>query len=182
LDSNPLRLIAGSASTTRTSRLKPSSSSQPAGSEATLVLRAAAPPDQATITQLVHAERLNPHGLDWKNFVLASIDDRIVGAVQMRQHADGARELGSLVVAPPHRRQGIAGRLITALLAQHPGTVHVITARANAEHYRRWGFRTLASRHAPRSVRRNRLLGQAASLLALLGGRRPRRLVILRRA
>jgi ribosomal protein S18 acetylase RimI-like enzyme len=102
--------------------------------------------------------------------------------VQLRPHADGARELGSLVVAREHRRRGIAGRLITALLAQHPGTVHVITRRTNAGHYRRWGFCTIALRHAARSMRRNCLLGQLASVLSLLSGRRPRRLAALRRA
>jgi amino-acid N-acetyltransferase len=99
----------------------------------------------------------------------------------MRQHADGSRELGSLVVSRAHRGQGIAARLIAALLARHAGTVHLITHHANTGHYDRWGFAVIDTCDAPRALRRNRLLGQMASLLALLQGRRPRRLVILRR-
>jgi amino-acid N-acetyltransferase len=137
--------------------------------------------DQLAITRLVHGERLNPHGLGWANFIVAVLGDTVVGAVQMRQHADGARELGSLVVSRAQRGRGIAGRLISALLARHPGAVHVITRHTNAPHYGRWGFAVIDAGDAPRSVRRNRLLGQAASVLALLQGRRPRRLVILRR-
>lgn len=146
-----------------------------------LLLRRAAASDQPAITQLVHGERLNPHGLEWVNFVVAVMGNTVIGAVQMRQHADGSRELGSLVVSRAHRGQGIAGRLITALLARHPDTVHVITRHANANHYRPWGFAVIDARDAPRSVRRNRLIGQMVSVLSLLQGRRPRRLVILRR-
>jgi amino-acid N-acetyltransferase len=148
--------------------------------EALLVRRAVAL-DQLAITQLVQGERLNPHGLGWANFVVAVMGNTVVGAVQMRQHPEGSRELGSLVVSRAQRGHGIAGRLISALLARHPGTVHVITRGANAAHYRRWGFAVIDTCDAPRTVRRNRLLGQTASVLALLQGRRPRRLVILRR-
>jgi amino-acid N-acetyltransferase len=146
-----------------------------------LLVRRAVALDQLAITLLVHGERLNPHGLGWANFVVAAMGNTVVGAVQMRQHPDGSSELGSLVVSRAHRGQGLAGRLISALLTRHPGTVHVITRHANAEHYRPWGFAVIAACDAPRSVRRNRLLGQMASVLALLRGRRPRQLVILRR-
>jgi amino-acid N-acetyltransferase len=145
-----------------------------------LLVRQAVALDQLAITQLVHSERLNPHGLGWANFVVAIVGNTLVGAVQMRRHPDGSRELGSLVVSRVHRGQGIAGRLIAALLARHPGTVHVITRHANAAHYQRWGFVVIDTCDAPRSLRRNRLLGQTVSVLALLRGRCPRRLVILR--
>jgi amino-acid N-acetyltransferase len=144
-------------------------------------MRRAVALDQLAITQLVHGERLNPHGLDWANFVVAVMGNTVMGAAQMRQHPDGSRELGSLVVSRAHRGRGIAGRLINALLARHTGAVHVITRHTNAGHYRRWGFVVIEACDAPRSVRRNRLLGQMVSVLALLRGRRPRRLVILRR-
>jgi amino-acid N-acetyltransferase len=146
-----------------------------------LLVRRAVALDQLAITRLVHSERLNPHGLGWANFIVAVMGQTLVGAVQMRQHPEGSRELGSLVVSRTHRGHGIAGRLISALLARHPGTVYVITRHTNAEHYRLWGFRPIAAGDAPRSVRRHRLMGQMASLLALLQGRSPRRLVILRR-
>jgi amino-acid N-acetyltransferase len=146
-----------------------------------LLVRGAVALDQLAIMQLVHSERLNPHGLGWANFVVAVIGNTVVGAVQMRQHAEGSCELGSLVVSRAHRGQGIARRLIDALLARHGGTVHVITHRVNAGHYHRWGFAVIDPCAAPRTLQRNLLLGQTAGLLALLQGRRPRRLVILQR-
>jgi amino-acid N-acetyltransferase len=146
-----------------------------------LLVRRAVALDQLAITQLVHSERLNPNGLGWANFVVAVVGNTVIGAVQMRQHADGSRELGSLVVSREHRGRGIAGRLIAALLACHIGAVHLITRHANAVHYHRWGFAVIDTSDAPRALRRNRLLGQMVSVLSLLRGRRPRRLVILRR-
>jgi N-acetylglutamate synthase-like GNAT family acetyltransferase len=146
-----------------------------------LLIRQAVAMDQVAIVELVHSERLNPNGLAWQNFVVAVQGHTLVGAVQMRQHPEGSLELGSLVVRRDHRGHGIAGRLIGALLAQHPGRVHVITRSTNAAHYRPWGFVRIEPRAAPRTVRRQRLIGQMVSVISLLTGRRPRRLVILRR-
>lgn len=66
-------------------------------------------------------------------------------------------------------------------MARHPGPVHVITRSANAAHYRPWGFVRIDARDAPRTVRRQRLIGQMMRAIALFTGRRPRRLVVLRR-
>jgi ribosomal protein S18 acetylase RimI-like enzyme len=102
-----------------------------------VLIRAAVALDQGAITRLVQGERLNPNGLAWQNFIVAVVGGAVVGAVQMRQHDDDSLELGSLVVHREHRRRGIAGRMITVLLNQHPSRVHVITHHKNAVHYRR---------------------------------------------
>jgi N-acetylglutamate synthase-like GNAT family acetyltransferase len=150
-----------------------------------LLLRFATADDQAAIVRLVRAERLNPNALHWLNFIVAERDGTLVGAVQMRRHADGSNELGSLVVDPAHRREGIGGRLVGGLLhAQDPATaVHLITACTRARYFAAWGFRAIASRRAPDAVRRNHCLGQlVGGLASLLRGRLPRRLVVLERA
>jgi amino-acid N-acetyltransferase len=162
--------------------MSPASMWSAIASPAPVLVRRAIARDQEAISALVLKERLNPTGLHWPRFVVATIDQRVVGAVQMRLHADGSRELGSLVVAPSQRGRGIAGRMIERLLADHEGRVHMITPRAHAERYVRWGFRGTAARHAPRSVRRNHRLGSLAGwLFAPLRGRMPRRLVVLER-
>ena len=150
-----------------------------------LTLRCATANDQVAIVRLVRAERLNPNALHWPNFIVAECDGCVVGAVQMRHHADGSRELGSLVVDPAHRRQGIGGRLIGGLLhaQERASAVHVITAHARQRYFAAWGFRAIAACRAPRAVRRNHRRGQfAGGLMSLLHGRLPRRLVVLERA
>jgi amino-acid N-acetyltransferase len=150
-------------------------------------LRPATPADELEITALVRAERLNPTGLHWSNFTVAVGEDGfIVGAVQLRRHADGSRELGSFVVVDDARGRGIGGRLIDVLLkhAHDPSNmpVHMITASAHAGHYRRWGFRPIEPQQAPRAVRFNYRMGRLARVLSFLRGEPPRPLVILERS
>jgi GNAT superfamily N-acetyltransferase len=90
-------------------------------------IRPATQYDQRDIEALVHSARPNPNDLDWRRFVVATDGVRIVGAVQLRRHADGSREPGSLVVRRQARRQGLAARLIDALLADESGCVLMIT-------------------------------------------------------
>lgn len=146
-------------------------------------LRHAVAADLPAIRALVRAERLNPNDLRWQNFVVATLAGTVVGAAQIRHHEVGSHELGSLVVAPAHRGRGIADRMIGHLLDHHHGPVHVVTAVANARHYRRWGFHRVPVADAPPSVRANFWIGQiAGGVFSLLRGRAPRRLVILARA
>ena len=146
-----------------------------------LTIRPAMETDQVAIRTLVRSERLNPYGLDWPNFRVAAIGDGLVGAVQLRRHRDGSRELGSLVVRKEARRQGIASRLINALLAGTNERVLLITVEAIAARYERWGFRSIEPAAAPATVRRNYRMGSLASVTALFSLRRIRRLVILDR-
>ena len=146
-----------------------------------LRIRRAGSADEAAIHALVRAERLNPTGLRWPYFVVACDGERIVGAVQMRHHLDGSHELGSLVVAPGLRGQGLAAQMIDALLASFPGPVHMVTQRRHATHFERWGFRPVRTWRAPVAVRLNWLIGQSVALWSLLRLRQARRLTILGR-
>lgn len=147
-----------------------------------MIIRPAVERDQADIIALVQSERLNPHGLAWPNFLLAADAEHLVGAVQLRQHSDGTRELGSLVVRPDARGQGLAARLIDVLLAAHRERVFMITGAAFASRYQRWGFRRISAMAAPFAIRRNYfaglVFGGANSLLRL---RRVRPLAVLMR-
>ncbi len=124
--------------------------------------------DQAAIRTLVHSERLNPHGLDWPNFMVAVIGPALVGAVQLRRHLDGSRELGSLVVRKEARRRGIASRLINALLAGTNERMLLITVEAFAARYERWGFRRIEPDAAPAASQAQYRIGSLVSVTALL--------------
>src|SRR5688572_3827645 len=128
----------------------------------TLSIRQAVAGDQDAILALARGERVNPNGLHWPNFIVAERDGALAGAVQLRRHRDGSRELGTLVVARTQRKQGIAGRLIDALLACNTGRVLMITGRKHAHHYARWGFAPITPCRAPKSVSRNYWMGTCA--------------------
>jgi amino-acid N-acetyltransferase len=145
-------------------------------------IRKAVAEDEAAIQALVRSERLNPNDLRYENFAVAVRDDELIGATQIRRHPDGSRELGSLVVARPWRGRGISGELIDFVLKSETGIVHVITRRAHAAHYARWGFAADASRAAPAKIRFNYRVGSVlGTAMALLQRRRINRLTILRR-
>jgi N-acetylglutamate synthase-like GNAT family acetyltransferase len=145
-------------------------------------IRSATEQDQPAITTLVHNERLNPYDLDWRRFVVATDHGGVVGAVQLRNHFDGSRELGSLVVRKEARRYGIASRLIDALLSTETVRVFMITGAAFAAHYERWGFRPIEPVDAPSPIWRNYGLGRLGGILSFLAGCRPNRLAILDRS
>lgn len=148
----------------------------------TLVIRPATLADQPHIVSLARGERVKPTGLDWPRFVVADDEGEIVGAVQLRAHPDGSRELGSLIVAPAHRKRGIAARLIETRLADASGRVLVITGRVHAGFYARWGFRRIRPIAAPPFVCMNYWLGYlGGGLLARLHGRAVNHLAVLER-
>jgi len=145
-------------------------------------VRAAAKEDERAIKLLVRGERLNPLGLRWSRFLVATDNSGIVGAVQLREHFDGSRELGSLVVRKDARGKGVATRLIDALLLTASSRVFMITGAPFAQHYERWGFQRLEPANAPAPVCRNYRFRRFGGALAFLVGRRPNRPVVLVRA
>jgi Acetyltransferase (GNAT) domain len=138
-----------------------------------LYIRPALPIDQDAIVGLVRSERLNPNGINWPNFLVATQDRRLIGAVQLRRHTDGAQELGSLVVERNSRGRGLAARLIDTLIAGNPGRILMITGRKHAPHYSAWRFRPISAFDAPASVMRNYWLGQIIGGTFALLQRRP---------
>ena len=147
-----------------------------------IVIRAATAGDQLAVKTLVRSEHLNPLDLDWRRFTVAFDDSGLVGAVQLRQHWDGSRELGSLVVRRDARHHGIASQLIDATLSCETARVFIITRPVYAAYYARWGFRRIEPDAAPASIWRNYLFGRyAGGILSLLAGRRPAKLVVLDR-
>lgn len=146
-----------------------------------VLFRKAVEQDEAEIRTLVRGERMNPTGLDWPNFLVAAVGERIVGTVQIRKHADGSRELGSLVVTKERRGQGIASRLIDTLLASDREPIWMITDEMHAGNYRHWGFTRIEPCTAPRKIRVNWRIGRFARIWSFIKGLPMRRLVILER-
>jgi len=136
----------------------------------------------AAVRALMHGERVNPTGLDWRNFVVAAAEGAVIGCVQLRPAGLGAVEVGSLVVRADRRGGRLGSRLFAAALSRVGARRAFILIAADREPgFARWGFRTVGLAAAPWPVRRNWLLGQAGSVIAVARGRRPRRLAILER-
>jgi N-acetylglutamate synthase-like GNAT family acetyltransferase len=129
-------------------------------------LRPATSQEAAAIRRLVLSGRINPTGLDWRRFLIAvGPDGNVIGCGQVKPHADGTRELASIVVDPESRGQGLARAIIERLLADNPGELYLM-CRAELEGlYEKFGFRWLPPEQLPKYFRRiSRLAGVLDSL------------------
>jgi amino-acid N-acetyltransferase len=135
-------------------------------------IRPARAADQGAIRTIVYAARLIPRDLDWRRFLVAEEDRRIVGVGQVKPHGDGSRELASLAVLRQYQGQGIGGALVEALLAREPGAVHLMCLDRLEPYYERFGFRRLARGDLPPSFGWiGRFAPLIASISALFGKR-----------
>jgi N-acetylglutamate synthase-like GNAT family acetyltransferase len=146
-----------------------------------ITLRPAARADDRAIRARIRAERLNPLGLDWRNFLVAEDPARRIVAIgAVKAHGDGSRELASIAVAPDRRGEGIADAVIRALLEREgktPGPVYLTCRRKMADFYMRFGFQPIGIGDMPPYFRRlymlfyfvSRLLGQNNRLEVMRG-------------
>ena len=106
-----------------------------------ITLRRATAADAPVIRRLIHAERLNPFGLNWRRFWLAMGEDgRVIGCGQVKPHRDGSRELASIVVLPAWRKRGAASTIIRQLLTENPPPLYLTCRAELTGFYARFGF------------------------------------------
>jgi N-acetylglutamate synthase-like GNAT family acetyltransferase len=142
-------------------------------------LREARPGDQRVIRDLVHRERLNPFGLNWRHFIVAAAaDGSIIGCGQIKTHGDGSRELASLVVRENWRGHGVGSAIVRRLAEDAPLPLWLMCRSELADYYRRFHFREVgADEPLPRYFRcARRLLGWPSRLM----GRRRRLAIMVR--
>jgi len=93
--------------------------------------------------------------LSWPNFVVAEDGGAIVGVGQVKAHADGSRELASIVVVPVRQGEGIGSAIINTLLERESDRVLHLTCRHQLiGYYERFGFHRLERTQYPPYFRR----------------------------
>jgi N-acetylglutamate synthase-like GNAT family acetyltransferase len=141
------------------------------------IIRAAEAADQIPITRLVRGAQLNPVHLAWPAFIVAEevtpSQRTLVGAGQLRPHADGSCELASLVVLPSYQQRGLGGALIHALLGRAPFPLYLYCRGDLVPYYERFGFRVATVDELPPSLARDYRISQAILWVAARVLRRP---------
>ncbi len=149
-----------------------------------IIIRAAEPADQIPITRLVRGARLNPLHLEWPNFIVAEEVTptlrMLVGAGQLRPHADGSRELASLIVLPAYQQRGLGGQLIQALFARAEFPIYLYCRGDLVPYYERYGFYVISGDDLPPSLARHYRISQAIIWVATRLLRRPLVLAAMR--
>ncbi len=118
---------------------------------AEITLRRATEDDQPIIRRMVTSECLNPRDVHWQNFLIAESGDRIVGIGQIRLHGT-IKELGSLVVAPEMRGQGVGAALVAALEARAGLPLYLMCGSHNVPYYTRLGYREVLGDARPAAM------------------------------
>jgi N-acetylglutamate synthase-like GNAT family acetyltransferase len=124
--------------------------------------------DQHTISAMVRGAGLNPVNLHWVNFWVAEADGRVVGVAQLRPHADGSRELASLVVDAAYRRQGIGEQLVRQLLATYHAPIYLFCEEPLGDYYARFGFYRVERRALPPPLARLYAAGRVVTWLGTI--------------
>jgi len=124
-------------------------------------LRPALQADLASIKELIHLGEINPTGLDWKRFVVATYQKgEVIGCGQLKPHGKEILELASIAVHPKHRNQGVASAIIENLLADSPRPLYLMCRSRLEPLYQKFGFHAIYYEEMPRYFQRiSRLAG-----------------------
>lgn len=132
------------------------------------VLRPASVSDKWAIRKLVLAAKLDPTQLRWQQFWIIEYEKQIVACGQLRTFPK-AQELGSVVVKPTWRGQGLGTFLVKHLIqeATQPLYLECLGSRL-ARFYERFGFTAIAWQNLPQPLKfKFSLSALAATLLRI---------------
>ncbi|WP_250125481.1 GNAT family N-acetyltransferase [Chroococcidiopsis sp. CCMEE 29] len=116
-------------------------------------LRLACAKDTWTIRRLVLAARLDPTQLRWSQFWVIECDGQLVACGQLRSFK-GAQELGSVVVAPAWRAQGLGTCLVKHLIQQATQPLYLeCLGNRLTMFYARFGFVTVPWQELPQPLK-----------------------------
>jgi amino-acid N-acetyltransferase len=133
-----------------------------------LTIREATADDDALIKQMIRQARLDPSKLLWQNFLMAEADGQVVGLGQVRHHADGGKELGSLVTKKGYQGKGVAAQIIAALEARHAKPMYLFCMANMEPFYNRFDFRRVTDgSELPWALRRKYRLTQILRLVGM---------------
>lgn len=129
------------------------------------ILRPATAKDIWAIRKLVLGATLDPTQVSWQQFWVIESNRRLVACGQLRSFS-GAQELGSLVVLPAWRGQGLGTYLVEHLIKQATQPLYLeCLGRRLARFYSRFGFVPVSWGKLPRSLKIKFGLSSLASTL-----------------
>ena len=133
-------------------------------------LRPALITDFSSIKELIHLGEINPTGLDWKRFVVATDPEgELIGCGQLKPHGREILELASIAVHPKYRNRGVARAIIEYLLADGPRPLYLMCRSRLEPLYKKFGFRAISYEEMPRYFQRISKLAGWVEMVARSG-------------
>lgn len=116
------------------------------------LLRPATAKDRWKIIRLVLSAKLDPTQLRWQQFWVVESKGSLIACGQLRDFPD-AQELGSLVVSPKWRGQGIGSYLTVHLIQEAEKPLYLeCLGQKLVDFYAQKGFHSIAWQELPRSL------------------------------
>ncbi|MEP7286166.1 MAG: GNAT family N-acetyltransferase [Chloroflexota bacterium] len=148
-------------------------------SQSEITIRPAIAADQDSIKHIIREAGISPMHLDWAHFLLAEANGQIVATGQIKPLKDGTLELASIATILAYQNQGIASKIIWALLAQAPEPLYLVCESKMASFYPHFGFRELAPAEMPTELfKRQRLISWLIPIINTLSRTKMRLLVM----
>jgi amino-acid N-acetyltransferase len=133
-------------------------------------LRPALKTDFTSIKELIHLGEINPTGLDWKRFIVATNPEgEVIGCGQLKPHGQEILELASIAVHPKYRNQGVARAIIEDLLADRSHPLYLMCRSRLQPFYEKFGFRAIPFDEMPRYFQRISKLAGWVEMVARSG-------------
>ncbi len=135
-------------------------------------LRSASEIDYPAIKRLIKEVGINPTGLDWHRFIVATTSSgAFAGCGQLKPHSDGSLEMASIAVMPLLQNQGLGGIMIRKLISDARFPLY-LTCRSQLEsYYKQFGFRIASDDELPKYFLRLRRLAGVISALHIINER-----------
>lgn len=146
-----------------------------------ITIRPARQEDQQTIVSYVQQAKINPRNLDWKNFLVAEENGKVVGIRQVKVYKGGTREVASGFVLPEYRRRGISAQLMNELLARETSPLYTMVNQKRAPYYEQFGFRQVDVSQLPSDFRKEYRIGRIVTTLMSLFKKEKVRIVPMKR-
>lgn len=116
-----------------------------------MTLRRARSDDEPAVLLLLKSHPGLETTFDASDFCVATEGERIVACGRIKRHADRSLELASVATVADRQGQGIAGRLVEALIANHREPVYTLALAPGF--FAKHGFRLVEKETLPASVR-----------------------------
>jgi amino-acid N-acetyltransferase len=128
-------------------------------------VRPAQPTDRWTLRRMVFGARLDPTQIRWQQFWVIECAGEVVACGQLRSYVE-AQELGSLVVNPDWRHQGLGTYLTLHLIQQAEKPLYLeCLGEPLVQFYQRLGFAPVTWQALPKSLKRKFGITQAIATL-----------------
>lgn len=126
-------------------------------------LRPAHSQDMGAIRRLVLTAMLDPTQLRWSQFWVIEQAGKVIACGQLRNFPD-AQELGSVVVEPDFRGQGLGTHLIQSLIQQATQPLYLeCLGKGLVQFYTRFGFVPVVWEELPPAMKRKFRLSNFAA-------------------